>query len=692
MPPDNRANPGYALRQLHLALESADTHPDEDTRQRARSRSQSWLETLQGMLSGRLKIGSRTPVGETPAWATLEVLRGGFASGKLLAAGELSEDEKLLAARLGISDTIRDRAPLNLHYLSDEGQQFLASGCYRIDLPEHAALPIVQWLLAGGHEEAARTILREIAPYFGRLRFYPVETSTPPEPHGLYFQPLRNTRLDLSRIQVPLDRRRHRESLQVWLPFYDRMVEFFSQAEEKWLRAAPALWREYQVLRRQHTLTRNNSRPRDNFSRLLATLEVCAIRPGNLSPRDRGYVRRILRDIEASRSAEERRELRARQAKEAAKPHPGDFTAAVLARLAPLPAEEPLTQSVAELLKEIPETVCGVFEPLLRRSIPGSLAQLMEDRVLTSAEMLASVVPQLSSELEAQAYSDPHLQRLVGDLYRAFRRRRSLLLLNLESQVKLKELPWHRAVDSFRRTDSLASAVRAQMTELVRVSLQHWPWVPLPNPLVEELRSLARLGGIDLPLVEELAADIFVGEFTEHFLTAAKRAARFLQGTVYARYYDIPCDHIAEMKSPTEFRNVCYRRAGQERGKAYSIPANGAVIEQSLILTAHNLAVLFSELDLHTMHPDHALAQRCYEWICWQRSHNPKGRGALRSRKNCAYAWRQLLFFLSVGSKPANSFAPENEIDLLNGLRDAIAGRVPAEAFLGWVARKTIAR
>lgn len=146
------------------------------------------------------------------------------------------------------------------------------------------------------------------------------------------------------------------------------------------------------------------------------------------------------------------------------------------------------------------------------------------------------------------------------------------------------------------------------------MSLQHWPWVPLPNPMVEELRSLARLGGIDLPLVEELAADIFVGEFTEHFPTAAKRAARFLQGTVYARYYDIPCEDIAQMRSTDEFRDLCFRR-GQEVGKWHSVAANGTVVEQSLILTAHNLGVLHSELDLGAMHRDHSLEQRCYEWV-----------------------------------------------------------------------------
>src|SRR5262245_22698045 len=94
------ANPGYALGQLARALATSRTHDDPDTRTRAARKAEAWVQVFQGMLSGALSVGSRTPVAGTPAWATLEVMQGGFASGNLLAGGELQDHERELLARL----------------------------------------------------------------------------------------------------------------------------------------------------------------------------------------------------------------------------------------------------------------------------------------------------------------------------------------------------------------------------------------------------------------------------------------------------------------------------------------------------------------------------------------------------------------------------------------------------------------
>lgn len=44
-----------------------------------------WRSVLDGTGTGALAIGSRTPVAGTPAWVTLEVTHGGFATGRALA-------------------------------------------------------------------------------------------------------------------------------------------------------------------------------------------------------------------------------------------------------------------------------------------------------------------------------------------------------------------------------------------------------------------------------------------------------------------------------------------------------------------------------------------------------------------------------------------------------------------------------
>src|SRR5579859_7651850 len=67
-------NQGYVLRQLAHAFATSQHHKDPATRERATATVTRWLQVFQGMLSGSLTIGSRTPVAETPVWATLEVV------------------------------------------------------------------------------------------------------------------------------------------------------------------------------------------------------------------------------------------------------------------------------------------------------------------------------------------------------------------------------------------------------------------------------------------------------------------------------------------------------------------------------------------------------------------------------------------------------------------------------------------
>jgi hypothetical protein len=43
-----------------------------------------------------------------------------------------------------------------------------------------------------------------------------------------------------------------------------------------------------------------------------------------------------------------------------------------------------------------------------------------------------------------------------------------------------------------------------------------------------------------MPLVEEVAADIFMGTFTQKWRRAAATASQALAGSLYARYYDLP--------------------------------------------------------------------------------------------------------------------------------------------------------
>ena len=70
--------------------------------------------------------------------------------------------------------------------------------------------------------------------------------------------------------------------------------------------------------------------------------------------------------------------------------------------------------------------------------------------------------------------------------------------------------------------------------------MRGFPQTIVPNPLISEMSALAAQAGLSLPLVEEVAADIFTGTFTAKWADAAAAASSLLDGTLYARYYDLP--------------------------------------------------------------------------------------------------------------------------------------------------------
>ena len=83
--PRMAASPAYAVGQLQRAFDSLAAAQDAAGLAAAESKIARWRSVLAGMEAGDLSVGSRTPVSGTPAWVTLEVAHGGFATGRLLA-------------------------------------------------------------------------------------------------------------------------------------------------------------------------------------------------------------------------------------------------------------------------------------------------------------------------------------------------------------------------------------------------------------------------------------------------------------------------------------------------------------------------------------------------------------------------------------------------------------------------------
>jgi hypothetical protein len=351
----------------------------------------------------------------------------------------------------------------------------------------------------------------------------------------------------------------------------------------------------------------------------------------------------------------------------------------------------------------------------LARAHSAPIEALLSVGVVPSAEVLAELVPRISATVVASGFADEALARLAAANYRAFRRRRSLLLLNLETQVQLTELPWVRPMA--RHSTSTTDEALAVARRVGALALDNYPATILPNPLIQELQHLLTAAGHDVPLVEELAADIFMGRFSDKFRRAGQNATRVVGGTLYARYFGIDSEQILGLaetpKKPSNsgwtwrrarpsepglsFGDLCWARAGRSPADGWSVAANGTIIEQSQILTTHNLASLVT-LGIQPSRPWPELARELIEKTASLLDLASRQRRPLATVKDAAYSWRQAVFFLAVAA-PAEAEAlladaavadegPAVMTELLSGLQAAARGaRDPEDSrapFLGW--------
>ncbi len=586
------------------------------------------------------------------------------------------------------------RAALNLYYLSESGQkdlcEMMQTGRYRINVPEEGALLVVAWLLSHDMSEKAHELIDCIAPFFGHLRFYPVRDQNPIVPSPTVHRcTVGETVAALRAVQPQAQVERMIEALKVWQPLYDRTVSLFLETVEddypcrqypdEWRSRAQAILEEYTRRRIVYDLCRKPDRSKENFFRLRGYMKICVENPAQLASRDISMIRHILRcyvNRHGDPSSEQFAQRRAEQARLASLPTRDDLAGVLQTRLQQLPQDagianlDVVISPIAdhESLEWIPAG-SKIPEGLVlkvQRACDKPIEQLVEQGVIPSGDVLAQVLPQITSQVRAAGIADRDLRRLYGAIYSAFQRRRSLLLLNLERQIRFEDLPWIAALDSLRH-DNLNAKEQARQTleQVTTIAIVSFPHAILPNKLLKELRTLIADAGLSIPIVDEIAADIFMGTFSEKFMRAAQIAGQMLRGTLYERYFGLYYEGVQQLDDIRQsygadvsqgFATLCEELAHVEASEAWSVSRNGKIIEQSQILTTQNLAPLFAVLDsrntLAGRLPE--LCEQCFRWIC-RRQTASSWNANFRMEKNSAYAWRQMVFYLSLVSPEAVS-------------------------------------
>ena len=685
----------YPQGQLGHALLTAATHEDAATRRRAQARARAWASVLEGLHTGRIHLGSRTPVAGLPPWVTLEVLRGGFATGKPMAGGPLEADEIARADGLGLPPT---RAALFASYLTDDGlaelRTLIATGGYRVQIPEDAVLLTAGHLADGGDRASALDLLETVRPFASTLRFMPRAATPPRTPPGQV------SRRTAEQVQEHLKQTRpqarvetQREALEVWLPLTDRFAALWwstrdadGRAGMRWSEGhtelAHTLTRAYDDALNRHRLCRKYRDRKQNLPILVAAAK--ARLRDEFTDTTAVRVDHVLASITAKRGqpdGQALRELRAVQARIAVSPSHHQLAKIAAGRCARLRPDEGIPD-VRALLAPVTPDEAAAFDAPARVQMPtavkrkvrlgtiGSVQSLLTAGVVPSAEVLAELLPALTGLQVAAAYDNPALGHLVAAVYQAFRRRRSLLLVNLDKQVQFEELPWITALGPHVIMPSTATTT-AVARQVAALAIDAFPGTLLPNPLVQELTTLYTAAHTPQWLVPELAADIFEGRFSPRFPAAARVAATLLQGTLYERYYGLDFARLLEVTSVSHsplrvtgtvrallgeplagtaaFNELCNQAAPAGRG--WSPARNGMVIERQQLLTTQNLAVLITDGGVQPSRPwpdlATAAAIHCARLLqLAQHQERP-----LATIKDAAYAWRQALFFLTTAGE-----------------------------------------
>lgn len=587
-------NLGYAFARLEAALASpGPTAP---------AKQQAWRQVIFGMLEGWLRPGSRTPVADTPPWVSLEVAQGGFATGTYSAGGPLEAHELGWLEALGLPADGQARLALNLHFLGAEGQgellERLHGGRYRLRQPEEGAWLVVAWLQAQGAHEAAWRLVEELRPWCDRLRFYPLPSEAP-APTG---DRLRLQSVDAQRqlLEAPCREAKaeaEREALALWLPLQHELVDLALQAwsgpppshatdpegrrlldakrqpllaggeplpmpPAAWRAQAETTWRSAKARFEHHPHPLGPRSRRHPLGQLLALFEAW-LRPEGLSPREAWRLRQRLashRHRHGLPGEAQRARREAQVQTRLARPRLAQWRALLLARLAHLPGEEGLLEPEAWMgpLQAHEAQAIGLPEgQALHRSLlrrlralrEGPPEALAEAGALPSLDALARALPPWVGEV---APFPAPLTGLHAQLHAAFSRRRSLLLLHLEHQVRLQELPWVAALAPWRAEALAQAEASSRLRRLALLAWRHFPHRAWPNPFLSQLKALSQVAGLQLPWPEELAADIFMGQFTPKFAQAAQATGRLLANTPYGRYAGLPQAHLLALQADAQ--------------------------------------------------------------------------------------------------------------------------------------------
>lgn len=669
----------YATDQLARAVDAFERATTPADMALAEKRVGRWMAVRRNGFLGTVRIGARRAVARYPAWVTLEVVRGGFATGRAVAAAPLEPWELALARTAGVRAS---RTALNVWHLTTPGARHslkcLETGQFEIDVPEAGAMMAIAFLESQGDLNEAERVKAHISPFFDRLRFYAEPTADTRAVDGVI------VRATVAEAGERLARMRDRPGVAAqtgtilgWKPFGDHLAVWLRGSgvmqspmvkPSRAVQAEAQEWvRKYGELEERVPPSKRVRDPGGSVVRLM-TMARC-LADGRVDDGAQCRGRYAIAEIEASRGlpgSAPWREGRERDVSAVRLATRAEQAQALRPTLAGLPQRRGLPGDVASNVIQTPPREwawpdgASQPEPLRARpavsralsaSVEGTVQELIDAGLLRSGEQLADIASDVAAVALSQS-ARPGVEVLYGKSYRAFSQRRSLLLVNLQSQVRFSELPWVAPL-KVQGSKPDVSVVDA----LCGLYVRSFPGTLVPNPLVSALNDISGGLGGPRPFLEELAADIFQGRFSPRFHEAAAEAAAQMESGPYSAYFHISKEDWRRLRMPIvisapERAGAPLREASAldelslQRAQLRSIDSwvaqNGAVIEEAQILCVHNLLAVTRSFSQEDFIAAASGAGRVVATLLVKacKQHRPYA-----SLKNAAYAWRHLVFY-----------------------------------------------
>ena len=258
---------------------------------------------------------------------------------------------------------------------------------------------------------------------------------------------------------------------------------------------------------------------------------------------------------------------------------------------------ESIDQSLYEILKlkynKIPEAI-----EKLNKSVEYSLEDLKKLNYIPSSETFVELAQPIEAFLQTIDFDfkenitiEEHLKYLN---YKAFKNMRSLLLLNLESQLKIMELPHYNTLNTIYKKNRKSSN-KLTLVKIITTNYVKWFGGDLmPNRVVKMLYNLVNEFDSTVGFCEEIACDIFQRRFSKKYDISLNIAKKHMINTLYSNYYNINDLY----KSSDNLTNLSLQLKNQYSPSSVNyIDTNGQQLQASYILTTHNSLQIDKFLD-----------------------------------------------------------------------------------------------